>query len=160
MTKALKLYKASELDARIANLHKRGQSLQNEMHKLACSVLAHVGEHKDVRIVQSFILAMPEMSRTNGLRNWFEQFGPVKFNVDENKVETVVFVKDGKTKLGDAMAKPFWKFSAKEGAAYEPLEMQKYIEQQIKRLEKDAKETGRNHKAVIDALRATTAPVQ
>lgn len=155
----IKLYKANEIDARIVLLHKNGQRLQTEMHKLACSVLLHVGESGDVRVVQKFLAAMPEMSRTNGLRNWFEQFGPVKFNVSEDGVETVVHVKGGKTKLGDAMAKPFWKFSAKEGQPYEPIDMQKYIEQQMKKLEKDAEKTGRDHSAVLAALKmAVTAP--
>ena len=166
MTTKIKLYPASKIDARIALLHKSGQRMQNEMHRLACSVLAVVGTTKDVRVVHKFVLAMPEMARTNGLRNWFEQFAPVKFITEgegEAQVERVIFVKDGKFKLGDAMAKPFWKFSAKEGAPYEPIDLNAYVNQKIKRLGKDIEkapapaDTVDPRKTLIDAFKGMLA---
>lgn len=153
----LKLYKADELDRRIELLHKHGQSLQAEMHKLACSVLVHLGETSDIRVTLRFLAAMPEMARGNALHAWFETFGPIKFATPEeikNGAAAARFVKGGKVRLGDAMAKPFWKFKATEGKPYEPLVMDTYLDQQIKRLEKDAKETGADHKDVIAAFRA------
>lgn len=147
------LFKAEELDKQIKLMHEQGQRLQTKMHKLACSVLLHLGENSDIRVVHKFVLAMPEMSRSNGLRNWFEQFGPVKFIQMEDGTERVEFVKGKDTKLGDAMAKPFWKFSAKEGKPYEAIDLNAYVNQQIKKLEKDAKETSRDHTAIIAALK-------
>ena len=149
-----KVFKAEQINAQIDLMHNRGQTLQTQMHKLACSILLHLGTNKDVRVVQRFVLAMPEMSRSNGLRNWFEQFGPVKFVQRDDGTEQVLFVKDKDTKLGDAMAKPFWKFSAKEGKPYEAIDLQAFVQSALKRLEKDAKETGRDHTPLIAAIKA------
>ena len=160
MTTKIKLYPASKIDARIALLHKTGQRMQTEMHAIACSVLRELGSSKDVRQVMKFVQAMPEMARSNGLRNWFEQFGPVKFITEGEGpavVERAIYIKTGPTKggikLGDAIAKPFWKFSDKEGQPYEAIDMQKWAAATIKKLEKDAKETGRDHTALIHALK-------
>lgn len=151
------LYKGTaKINEKIAALHKSGQRLQTEMHKLACSVLLHLGQNKDVRVVLAFLNAMPEMSRTNGLRAWFEKHGPIKFEqVGEGKdaTERAIFVKDKATVLGAAIDKPFWKFNAKEGMPYEALDMEKFVKQTIARLEKDAKETKQDHTALIAAIR-------
>ena len=157
----IKLYKADELDKRIQLLHKSGQSLQAEMHRLACSVLHHLGETSDIRVTLKFLDAMPEMSRSNGLRAWFEAHGPIKFATSEELEQgasAARFVKGGATKLGDAMAKPFWKFNANEGKPYEPLNMEKFTQQMIQRLTKDAKETGADHTALINAIKGVQAP--
>jgi hypothetical protein len=157
MTKLLakNLYKGqANIDKRIDALFKSGQRVQAEMHKLACSVLAHLGEHKDIRTVQKFIAAMPDMARVNGLRNWFEQFGPIKFHEAEGKdaAPTATYVKGKAVDLGKAIDKPFWKFSAKEGQPYEPLNVETWAKAAIGKLQKDAKETGRDHSALIHAL--------
>jgi hypothetical protein len=137
---AIKLYAHADIGKRIEDMHKSGQRLQTEMHKLACSVLHHLGETKDIRYTLAFIQAMPEMARVNGLHAWFEAFGPIKFNTPEaikDGAPAAICVKDGKTKLGDAMAKPFWKFKAKEGQPYQPLVIEEYAAQQVKRLKAD-----------------------
>ena len=165
MTTNVKLYAANKIDARIALLHKTGQRMQTEMHSIACSVLRELGATTDVRQVMKFIQAMPDMARTNGLRNWFEQFGPIKFITEgegDAAVERAIHVKTGPTKggirLGNAMDKPFWKFSAKEGQPYEAIDITKWAASAIKKLEKDAKETGRNHSALIHALKYSQMP--
>lgn len=154
----LKLIPADKLGAAIERMHKRGQSLQADMHRIACSTLAHLAEFKDVRMVLACINGMPEMARTNGLKAWFEAFGPVKFTEEEGVPMQAMFIKGGKFKLGDAMSKPFWKFSAKEGAPYEPLDIDKLTLQTIAKLTKDAKETGRDHTALINALKGYNIP--
>lgn len=145
--KKLKLYTTvAAIEAACVAFGKRADTLQNEAHKIACSVLAHVGEHSDVRVVAKFLDAMPGSYRTNAVREWFETFGPITF--DKNKP---VFCQGRKTKLGEAMEKPFWKF--KPETAYVPLEAAKALESLIKRLEKDTKETGTDHAATIAALK-------
>jgi hypothetical protein len=147
----LKLYTtAAEIDTAVVLFHAKGQKLQTEAHRLACSVLRHVGEHGDVRVVLKFIQALPEMSRRNAVKAWFEHFGPVKFDGEE-----ITFVKGGKTRLGDAMEAPFWKFSPEP--AYKPIDVAEALEALIKKLVKDAGKTNRSHAATIAALRA--APV-
>ena len=159
----LKLVVASELDKRIASLHKAGQSLQKDMHLLACSVLATFGETKDARIAEAFVMklvqAMPEMARTNALKAWFEAHAPIKFATPEEikaGASSVRYVKGGAFKLGDAMATPFWKFQPEK--PYEPLNMSKYIESVIAKITKDAKATGADHSAVLMALKTVAVP--
>ena len=158
----LKLIPLAKLDDFIGSIHKRGQSLQHDMHRAACSVIAALGEHKDTRIVMPFvhkiINAMPEMARVNGLKAWFEAHAPVKFIEEQGSPMQVVYVKGGKFKLGDAISKPFWKFNAKEGVPYEPLDLDKFEAQMIAKLLKDQKETGRDHSARINALKGYNIP--
>ena len=148
----IKLIPAANLNSEIDKYAKSAGTLQKRTHVLACSVLQHYGQNKDIRIVFKFINAVPEMVRVNGLKLWFEAFAPIKFTE-----ETAVYVKDGKFKLGDAMDKPFWKFKANEGAPYEAIDLLKYAQYQIKKLEKDQKETGRDHSVVISALKSVGA---
>jgi hypothetical protein len=154
MTK-LKLYTTvAAIEAACVAFGKRATTLQDEAHKIACSVLAHVGEHSDVRVVTKFLESMPGSYRTNAVRSWFETFGPITFN--EGKA---VFCKNRKTRLGEAMEKPFWKFKPEE--AYVPIDAAKALESLIKKLQKDQKETGTDHLATINALRVVpvTRPV-
>lgn len=156
----LKLIPAAKLDAEIETFSKTAIKLQERAHRIACSVLAKVITDGDVRTVMKFVHCMPEMVRVNGLRAWFEAHGPVKFVQDNDGNETIVHVKGDKAnrKLGNGMAKPFYKFSANEGKPYEAIDLVKLVEQTVKRLEKDAKETGRDHTALIAAMRTGAAP--
>ena len=135
------------IDAAIISMHERGQSLQTDMHTVACSVLAHVGKHRDTRVVMKLINAVPDMVRMNSLKLWFETFGNVKFDGKD------VRLTDNACRIADAMKKPFWKFKATEGVPYEPVDIPAMIASMVKRLEKDAKITGMDHSAVIHKLR-------
>lgn len=128
----------------------KGQSLQADIHVAACSVLAHIGKHSDVRLANDLLAAMPEASRKNAMRDWLSKFGPVTFEKDK-----AVFNRNGKTMLGDAMAMPFWKLSPEK--PYEPIVIDKFIAAMIKKLEKDAKETKRDHSALINKISKVTA---
>ena len=135
------------IDAAIISMHERGQSLQTDMHTIACSVLAHVGKNRDTRVVLKLINAMPDLARINSLKLWFETFGNVKFDGKD------VRLTDNACRIADAMKKPFWKFKATEGVPYEPVDIPAMIASMVKRLEKDAKITGMDHSAVIHKLR-------
>jgi hypothetical protein len=148
------LYTADKLTARIEAFGKSGLRMQDEAHKLACSVLHHLGTHKDTRYVLMFLQNVPDMVRSNGLRAWFEAFGPVKFTVGEgDAIEQALFCKDKQTKLGEAIAKPFWKFSAMEGKPYIPMDVAAEMEKLIKRLLADAKKTGKDHSGIVNVLK-------
>lgn len=129
----------------LMSIHRRGQTLQQDIHVAACSVLQHLGQHSDIRMVAKLFNAMPEASRKNAMRDWFAAFGPVTFDGD-----TPVFVPGGKVKLGDAMANPFWKFSPEK--PYQAIDVAALIASTIKKLEKDAKETKANHAPLIAGL--------
>lgn len=158
------LYSADALDKRIQRLKVAGQSMQSEMHKLACSVLACFGENNDVRKATNFVLklsaAMPEMSRVNSLKQWFEAYAPIKFATAEEikaGAPAAYFVKEGKYKLGDAMANPFWKFKAQEGVAFKAVDINAEISRLLSRIEahnKGADEAGvdRIDMSMVNAL--------
>ena len=136
----------AEITEACNKFYARGQSLQTEAHKIACSVLAHVEQHSDVRVVAKFLATMPELSRVNALRSWFEEFGPIAFEKGNP-----LFVKGKATHLNLAMAMPFWKFKVEE--PYVPVDAKKALENLIKRLTKDAKHTGIDYSSTIQALR-------
>lgn len=148
----IKMLTAAQIDTKIASIHTSGTKLQTDMHQCAVSILNHIAVHRDTRafvvFVGKMVQAMPEMSRVNSLKAWFETFGPVKFNEDG----TVTYVKDKATKLGDAMAKPFWKIAGVEGKPYQAINVDKAIEDLVKKLRKDALETGVDHTVTIAAL--------
>jgi hypothetical protein len=147
----LNLYTTTaEIDAAVTAFAQSGKALQDEAHKLACSVLHHVAKYGDIHVVRRFLDAMPDVARTNSLRKWFETFGPVTF--EGNKA---VYLKNAKTRLGDAIAKPFWNFKMAEGDDYKPLDPNSAINALIKKFEKDAKLTGRDHRDTILALKHT-----
>src|SRR5687768_810328 len=102
-----------EIDKGIASWARRGQALETFGHMLACSVLSHVIQHGDIRVVAKFINASPNFVRSNALRKWFEEYGPVAFD-GNNPVFNRAKVPD----LEAAMKKPFWRFSVAEGKPY------------------------------------------
>lgn len=129
-----------ELNKRIVALKASAADLQFEMHVLACSVLVHLEKHRNLNVLDHFLDAVPDMVRVNSLKMWFETFGTVSFTpAKEGEKPAWRFDAAKKVKLGDAMAKPFYKFKALEGAPYKPLVMDNYVKQQITALEKDIK---------------------
>jgi hypothetical protein len=94
--------------AEAALLKARGTTLNAAIHSAACSVLAHVGQHRDIRMVDRLLVVVSDSVRANRLKVWFSAFGPVEF------VEGQAKYRRAKTLLGDAVAKPFWKFKAKK----------------------------------------------
>lgn len=146
-TPQIKLYETvAEIDAACVKFHAKGQTLQAEAHKIACSVLVHVAKHGDTRVLAKFLASFPELSRVNAVRAWFEEFGPVAFQGNKPS-----FVRGKATRLGNAMETPFWKF--KPEPEYQPVDVSKAIDGLIKKLEKDTKETGVSHSVTIAALR-------
>lgn len=137
---------AGNITKRLATLKTTMASAQAETHLLACSVLAHVGKHKDVRLVTTLLESVGDMVRTNAIRAWFESHGPVAF--DEKGA--IRYAAERPVQIAKAMGTPFWKFKPEE--AYKPLEVGKAFDRWVKALEKDAKETGRDHTALIAGL--------
>jgi hypothetical protein len=152
-TPAMKLLTtAGSIETGLKAFFTAGQTLQATSHMLACSVLQHVGKHSDVRLVDTMLAAMPEFSRKTALMIWFAKFGPITFDATTNKAS---FVKGGKTLLGDAMGTPFWKLT--KDVKYEPIVIDKFIAAMIKKLTRDAKETNRDHSAIISKISKVTA---
>jgi hypothetical protein len=157
MSDKLKLLtSAASIEKAIIGIHETGQSLQATMHLVACSVLQHVGKNRDVRIMHKLFNAMPEMSRKNSLKDWFNAYGNVSIDGDD------IVLKSGedanKIKLAEAMADPFWKHSPEKD--YKPLDIGAAIASLMKRIEKDTAKTGTDHSQHLQALRAITLGVK
>ena len=159
--KIVHLYKGDKLEQKMEAFGKSMAKQQAEAHKIACSVLLHFGQFKDTRIVQRFLMLVPDMVRTNGLRAWFEAHAALRFIVDESGAEPVeqcVYVKDKwkdhkeAIKLGEAITKPFWKFKAVEGKPYQPINEAEYVSGIIQRLRQDTVKTGNDHTQLLKAL--------
>src|SRR6185312_15120942 len=69
----------SAIKKALASIQTRGATLQRDIHTAACSVLAHVGKHSDIRLVTELLKALPDMTRKNAVKAWFEFYGPVTF---------------------------------------------------------------------------------
>lgn len=151
------LFKAdASLDKAIASIKVRGVKLQNDVHIAACSVLRHLGEHNDLRLVERLFDALPKSYRTNALRDWFVAYGPVQF--EKNKA---VYVKGKEVELTKAMADPFWLFS--EEAEYVPVDVLAMLNSTIKKLEADQTKAGTHHGkalATLEALKLDYAPAK
>lgn len=141
--------------ASLKSIKERGGSIQADIHTAACSILKHLDKHGDIRMVINLLDAMPDVVRVNSLKTWLEAFGKVSFTDSEGKaMKHPAYVGSKSTKLGEAMAKPFWKFKANEGVAYVPLDIANYLDDQIKRLELDQKKGGHtNNVLLISAFR-------
>ncbi len=89
---AIKSYSAAEIKK------------ESVTHGVACSVLSHVGEYSDVRLVTQFIETIPDRRRKNALKVWFKLFGPVFFDGDKAKYKRHT----RGVLLGKARETPFW----------------------------------------------------
>jgi hypothetical protein len=92
---------------------KAGQKWADQGHKLAVRTLEHLtSSHGDVAMVNRLYLAMPQGSKSSALAEWFLAFGALAANTDkETKGEKpFVFVKDKKTNIELAKAKPWYQF--------------------------------------------------
>lgn len=131
-----------KLHAAIATFNKQGGDLQQFAHRLLCSLLLHVGQHRDTRPLNRFLKEAKEnvnMVRVNSMMKWCETFGPLK--IEDNKVK---YDNSKKLRLGDAMAKPFWKFKAGEGQPYQPITLEN-IANFVARLERDRTKCAENN---------------
>ncbi len=157
----MKLYKSlPQITKAIDALRVNGAALEAEAHLIACSALNHVIECGDVRgigVVVSMLEAMPKMARVNGLRAWFEKFGPITF---EGNVPFYDRTKRETSNLAGAMVKPFWQFAVAEGKPYESPNPAKVMEALIKRLEHDQKRTDNDWSLTIQALKMVPVAVK
>jgi len=146
------ILKKKDIATRTKALKTSAADMQHEVHVLACSVLAFVAKHRNINVLTQFLDAVPDMVRVNSLQLWFETFGGLTYS-KEKDTKGWHFDSSKKVQLGEAMVKPFWRFKALEGAPYQPIDFDAWSNQTIKKLEKDAKATGKDYSAIIMALK-------
>jgi hypothetical protein len=83
--------------------------LRQDLHQVACSVLAHVEKRGNVRLVDRLIATASTFMDTHRLMDWFTVFGPVEFVDGKAKYKA-----RGQTAREVAIAIPYWTMSAEE----------------------------------------------
>ncbi|MDA9426246.1 hypothetical protein XH97_29615 [Bradyrhizobium sp. CCBAU 53380] len=77
--------------------------LRQDLHQVACSVLAHVEKYGNARLIDRLIAAIPAFMDTHPLMDWFTVFGPVEFVSGKAKYKA-----RGQSAIEVATALPFW----------------------------------------------------
>lgn len=130
------LYKtAKAIEMAIAKAVVAGNALQVEYQLIACSLMTHLHQHKDIRLIRNFLGSLPEGMRKKSMSVYFEKFAQVMFD-DEGEVH---FDKERKLDLAGALALGWWK-AAKE-TPYIPVNLlyiQKYIQTLLNKIDKAA----------------------
>jgi hypothetical protein len=82
------LIEASAIGDFIANLGKKANEVQADIHVAACSCLDHVREHGDTTGMVKLFNALPNGQRVKGLAAWVSNFSSKKLIMaqDDNKV--------------------------------------------------------------------------
>lgn len=139
---------SAAIEKALQGITRKSTSLQKDIHVAACSVLQHVGQHREISLVTKLLTAVGDGHRRNALRAWFETYGMVAFDGNDAKFDGT-----RKTRLGDAMAMPYHSPSFKPEQEYKPLDLGAALKSFIKKLETDQKKVeGRNHSAIIAQL--------
>lgn len=109
---------ASKLDDSIAEVARRGKTLDKLIHRAAVSCMYHAREYGDVRKITALREAMPKSARGKALNLWFETFMPVELDetgkAKMNDNGHYVLAKDRKPEdfyIEEAAAMPFWDLS-------------------------------------------------
>lgn len=106
----------SGINKAIASISTRGANLDNSIHIAACSVLAHVAEHRDTTIADKLVNAMPKGGRKLALVEFMLAYGTMtKLNTGDDKDAIKagrLFKNDNKRTLNmvDAQAKSWTEF--------------------------------------------------
>lgn len=148
-----KLFKTvGEVDKALASIKLRGVKLQNDVHLAACSLLKHLFENKDIRMVHRLMDALPASYRTNAMRDWLTAFGPVSWDKNKAVFNTKFDLSEADKHVRDALLNPFWLFT--EEPAYVPVDVAAMLNAVIKKLDKDMVQSGGkvDHKALMSAL--------
>lgn len=122
------------INTAIATATKAGEKVQVEYQRIAVSVIKHLHEHKDIRVVRNLLDTLPESLRKKAMSEFLDTFGKVRF--DDQGVAHYDDTKQ--TQIGLALEKAWWKMSKE--SVYIPFDFEgevlKLINKANKRLEK------------------------
>ena len=126
----------------VESIARRGKSLDNDIHRAAVSLIAHVRDHGDTTLVVSLIKAMPRGSRVKGLVEWFNEFSPMTIEVTKAGVAVELDKKrtSADSKIDEAIETPWYAF--KKETAKAEVTLESLIEKFEKAIVKLAKEGG------------------
>jgi hypothetical protein len=113
------LLSLQETMPRIAKLGESAKAVQEEIHLIAVSCLAHVRDHGDVRPMAALLNALPNGQRVRGLVAWARNFSSRKLAIkqDDKKLWVVEVLSERIAedfKVDDAMNITFADFTAEK----------------------------------------------
>jgi hypothetical protein len=79
---------------------------RDQRHQRAVETLKHFGQHNDIRPVAKFIDSIPDTPSKTALVKWFCAYGRMSVTTEM----AIKFDREKKTRLGNAMDTPYWKF--------------------------------------------------
>ena len=136
----------AKLNALIDSIAKRGQRLDNDIHKAGVNCIYHIDQHGDITLAEKLIESMPKSSRKKALVLWFMDNSKLSYNEEEKKY---VYDKAKKTFLERAIEKPFWDHS-QEVKPVSPIDLDKRLESLIKQAEKALEDEQAKSKSNVD----------
>jgi hypothetical protein len=113
----MKLFtEAADISSAIERIAKQGRALDKAIHKTACSIVAHMTEHRNKTLVIDLIGAMPMSSRRKALIDWFERGMPIDIDYKSAEVDMPKKVSEewqeylarADETLEAMIASPFW----------------------------------------------------
>lgn len=116
---SLKLLSLQETMPRIAKLGESAKAVQEEIHLIGVSCLAHARDHGDVRPMAALLNALPNGQRVRGLVAWARNFSSKKLSIkQDDKKAWVVEIQSERTeldfKVDEAMGITFADFTAEK----------------------------------------------
>lgn len=152
-----------ELGKRIDGVKATGAKLDREIHTLALSALAQLGEHGNTNFVNRLYVSMPAGSRRQALTSWFLAYGSLVANDDKKtkKEQPFRFSKDKTTNIDGGMADP-WFDHSKDKDPDQVFDLQEALANLISRAQAASKKGKLGHGELLDKLigakAAVTAP--
>lgn len=123
-------------------------TMDKKIHLLACSILAHIEQHRatgiNADLANALVNSLPTGIRKNALLEWFCTHGALSYNVELKKLQ---FDKAQTTRQAAGEAKPFWEF--KPETECKAFDLDKSIGDLVRRALK--------RKSEIDAAKAIDA---
>lgn len=123
--------------------------LQNQIHLVACSTLAHAEQHGDFGAFARLIYGLPSGQRVKTVRKWARMFAPVKFVDGEKIVKLDRSEKAPAFDIDGAIANPY--YAIEEVTTSKPLTMQEvldYLNRKAKAKETDTADVLETRKAI------------
>lgn len=82
---------------------------------ISCSLLRHLAEHKDIRLIRRMLEEFPSSLRIDAMQKFLIKYGQISFKLDENGERimedgkpVLIFDKKKKLHLGEALETPWW----------------------------------------------------
>lgn len=143
---------AGKIQVMIDSIGTRYKSLDHDVQRAACSIVAHVNEHYEVSLVNNLIGALGKGVRVNALREWFDTHCACLF--DE---EAQVFVQAKKednvppSKMELVLAAKPW-YDHKAEAKFVPVDAEALVKAAIKKITKALESGDDRHKCTLSDL--------